>query len=176
MTAVTMLLSLQTAGQTAVDAAKAVAGSPVVGDATEVVPYLTSAALIMFAQRALKGFAWYQNFVRAMPGADKWAHRIVAGAGSLIAALGIHVAFTGDILTGGTFQGTYPNIFEMLHGLGDWVKVFALQQWAYDSSRRPEEQVLHELRAIAIGSYAMKQREWLPPALPPTTTDRKAEP
>lgn len=167
----TLLLYLQTAGQTAVDAAKAVAGGPVNGDATEVVPYLTSGLLIMYAQRLLKGFAWYRNFVRAVPGADKWAHRVFAGAGSALAAAGIHLTFTGSILTGGEIHGTYPNIFEMLHGLGDWIKVFAIQQWAYDSARRPEEQVLEELRAIAIGNYAMKQREWLPPKLPPPAPD-----
>jgi hypothetical protein len=161
------LMALQTAGATAIEGAKAVAGGSTSGDVTEVVPYLTSGLMIMYAQRMLKGFGWYQNFVQAVPGADKWAHRVFAGSASAIAAAGIHLTFTGSLMTGGEIHGTYPNIFEMLHGLGDWVKVFAIQQWAYDSSRRPEEQVLHELRAIAIGNYVATQRATLPPTLPP---------
>ena len=162
-----LLTALQTAAATAVEGAKAVAGGSTAGDVTEVVPYLTSGLVIMYAQRVLKGMPWYQNFVRAVPGADKWAHRVFAGSASALAAAGIHLTFTGSLLTGGEIHGTYPNIFEMLHGLGDWVKVFAIQQWAYDSSRRPEEQVLAELRAITIGNYVAQQRATLPPLLPP---------
>lgn len=106
-------------------------------DATEVVPFLTSAAVIVYAQKFLKTTNLYGRFVKAIPGADKWAHRIVAGLGALIAALGIHMTFAGDFNAGWTFSGTVPNGWELMHGFGDFIKVFALQQWAYDSSKQP---------------------------------------
>jgi hypothetical protein len=105
-------------------------------DATEIVPYLTTAAVIVYAQRFLKTTRVYEQFVAAMPGADKWAHRLVAGIGAFVAALGIHMTFAGDFSNGWAFSGTIPNGWELLHGLADFVKVFALQQWAYDSSKQ----------------------------------------
>ena len=111
-------------------------------DATEVVPFLTSAAVIVYIQKFLKSSSltsdMYAKYVAMVPGADKWAHRIIAGIGSFIAALGIHMTFAGDFSHGWNFAGTIPNGWELLHASADFIKVFALQQWAYDSSRRPE--------------------------------------
>lgn len=106
-------------------------------DATEVVPYLTSAALIMYAMRYLKTFDFYGRFVEAFPAADRWVHRMVAGVGALVAAIGIHVSFQGDFNTGWTFHGTIPDINTIIHGGWDWTKVYVLQQFAYDTTRRP---------------------------------------
>lgn len=102
------------------------------GDITEVTPYLTSAATIAFAQKWLKSFAWYQNLVKELPIADKWIHRGIALVGSVSVAVGIHITFTGSLMTG--YDGTFhiPNIMTMLHGASDVAKVFALQQMSYN--------------------------------------------
>ncbi len=128
-------------------------------DATEVVPFLTSAAVIVYIQKYLKGSRltseWYAKFVAAVPGSDKWAHRIIAGLGSFVAALGIHMTFAGDFNNGWTFAGQIPNGWELLHATGDFIKVFALQQWAYDSSRRPDtmhHDISTEARTAAGGA------------------------
>lgn len=107
------------------------------GEATEVVPYLTSAALIFYAQKFLKTRTSYGHFVKAFPAADKWAHRFIAGFGALIAATGIHFTFNYDIVQGGTAHFTIPDLWTMVHGIGDWVKVFTLQQFAYDCAKQP---------------------------------------
>lgn len=107
------------------------------GDATEVVPYLTSAATIYFLQQQFKRLPAYQTFVKAFPGADKWAHWIVAGLMSAAAAAGIHVVWTCslcslyDVNKGGTALVTLPSIWDIIHGLSDWWKVFVLQQFGY---------------------------------------------
>ena len=134
-----LLMLMQTAAQTATDAAHQVAVGAVTGpggDATEVVPFLSGAAAIMYVQRWLKSFDWYAAFVRAVPGADKWANRIVAGVGSLIVALGIHWAFSGNLIEGGTLTVQIPKLVELSHGFFDWGKLYVLQQWAYESTSR----------------------------------------
>jgi hypothetical protein len=108
------------------------------GDVSEVVPYLAAAATIVYIQKWLKSFGWYSALVQAIPGADKWAHRTVAGVGSFIAAVGIHLSFSGDWTAGWTFHGSIPDGWTLLHASGDWFKVYVLQQYTYDSSRRPE--------------------------------------
>jgi hypothetical protein len=66
------------------------------GDATEVVPFLSSAATIAFLQKMLKQTQPYAQFVQAFPGADKWAHRTFAAVASLFVALGIHLTWKLD--------------------------------------------------------------------------------
>lgn len=102
-------------------------------DATEVVPYLTSAATIVFIQKWLKTRNFYQQFVTAFPGADKWAHWIAAGFMSLVAAAGIHLTWSYDPNAGGTFSGTLPDIMTMVHGVSDWFKVYILQHTIHGS-------------------------------------------
>ena len=49
-------------------------------DATEVIPYMTSAAVIVYAQRWLKSSRVYAAVLRLYrPDAAKWVHRAVAG-------------------------------------------------------------------------------------------------
>lgn len=108
------------------------------GDANEVVPYLGAAATIVFIQRWMKTQPWYSTTIQKMPGADKWAHRAVAAVGAFIAAIGIHISFAGDWMTGWTFKGSIPDIWTLLHAFSDWFKVYVLQQYAYDSTRKPE--------------------------------------
>lgn len=110
------------------------------GEQTEVVPYLTSAILIYFAQKFLKGRPAYATFVTAMPGAAKWAHWLVAGVGATFAALGIHVTSTWTASDGGHIQFAVPGLWAMLHAAWDWIRVFALQQFAYEATRRDARQ------------------------------------
>lgn len=104
-------------------------------DASEVVPYLTSAAMIYFAQKFLKTTPPYAAFVAAMPGAAKWAHRTVALIGSVIAAVGIHYTYNGTLQAGGVLTFTIPGAWDMLHATWDVVKVYVLQQYAYDTTK-----------------------------------------
>lgn len=100
-------------------------------DASEVVPWLTSAATVVALQHWLKTQPIYWAIVRAIPGADKWAHWLIAGVASLIAAAGIHLTWNWDVIKGGQFQGTLPSLPDILHGLGDWYKVYILQWTIY---------------------------------------------
>jgi hypothetical protein len=106
-------------------------------DATEVVPYLTSAATIYFIQQQLKQLAAYRTFVQTFPGADKWAHWLVAGLMSAGAAAGIHIVWTCSLCSvwdpnkGGDALVHVPSVFDLMHGLSDWWKVFVLQQATY---------------------------------------------
>ncbi len=104
---------------------------------TEVVPYLAFGALIMYAQRALKRFDWYSKFVTAFPAADRWVHRIVAGALAFIAAVGIHYTWQGDATTGWNIHIAIPNLAALGHGTWDFVNVYIFQQLSYDVTRRP---------------------------------------
>lgn len=123
----------QAAVETVQQAAQATAGAT--GDNTEVVPYLTSAALIVYVQRWLKSRDFYQAFVGAMPGADKWAHRLVAGVGALLMALGIHYTFTGDMQAGWQLHLSIPALWTLLHTAGDFVKEYVLQQMIFDGTK-----------------------------------------
>jgi hypothetical protein len=104
---------------------------------TEVMPTLTAAGLIFYLMRYLKTFEIYGRFVKAFPLADRWVHRLVAGIGSLIAALGITTAFHGDASAGWQISISIPNADTLLHACWQWVSVFTAQQFAYDSTRRP---------------------------------------
>lgn len=103
--------------------------------ASEVVPYLTSAALIFYAQKFLKTTPGYAAFVQHVPGAAKWAHRLVALVGSIIAAVGIHWTYAGDVQAGGILTVTIPSLASMGHAIWDVVKVYVLQQWAYETTK-----------------------------------------
>lgn len=104
-------------------------------ETTEVVPYLTSAAMIYFVQKYLKSTSTYAQFVKALPGAAKWAHWLVAGIGSVVAAVGIHFTITGSADTGWSGTFNIPDVWTMLHALWDVTKVFVLQQWAYETTK-----------------------------------------
>ncbi len=106
-------------------------------DATEVVPYLTSAAIIVYVQQWLKTRDLYATLEHNFPGAAKWTHRMVAAVGAGGMAIGIHVTFMGDASTGWHFSGTIPDVWTMLHAIGDFGKVYVLQQYMYDSTRKP---------------------------------------
>lgn len=106
-------------------------------DVSEVVPYLSSSATIVYVQRYLKSKQFYKNIVAEIPLADRYIHRAIAVTGALITAIGIHITFTGSILKG--YDGTFhiPNLWDLLHGLGDFFKVFILQQTIYDATKDP---------------------------------------
>lgn len=114
-------------------------------DATEVVPYLTSAATIYFLQKQLKELQVYQTFIRAFPGADKWGHWFVAGVMSLAASTGIHMVWNcggcskWDPVAGGVGQISLPGIPAMLHGVSDWWKVYVLQQFGHEIAKPKAE-------------------------------------
>jgi len=132
---------LQVAGQVAQEAAKAVTSLPQSGEqATEIVPYLTTSLAIVYIQKAMK-YSWltrsaYDSFVSHVPGADKWAHRLVAAVGALWVALGLHFVYEGAPDVGYQFHLITPAVTSMLHGVGDFVKVFLLQQGMYDATQK----------------------------------------
>jgi len=105
-------------------------------DATEVVPYLTTAATIVYIQKWLKTKPAYAGFVKAFPAADKWAHRFVGGVGAFIMALGIHLTWNWSMDTGGAAHFTIPSLWSMIHGGSDWFKVYILQHTIYESTTR----------------------------------------
>jgi len=106
-------------------------------DATEVVPYLTSAATIVAIQKWLKTQDVYAKFVKAFPGADKWAHWTVAGVSSLFVAMGIHTVYNWNTQTGGQVVFVIPGLMVLIHGFGDFFKVFILQHTIYESTHQP---------------------------------------
>lgn len=102
---------------------------------TETISYITAAAMIVFTQRALKNFAWYDAVVRNVPGASKWAHWLIAGVGSLVAAAGIDVAWNWSAATGGQLTVAVPDASTLFHGFGQWVQVYVLQHTIYEGTR-----------------------------------------
>lgn len=106
---------------------------------TEVVPYLAAGALIMYVQRWMKRFGWYQRFVEAFPAADKRVHQLVAAVGALIAALGIHYTFQGDASSGYQLHVNIPNLTQLAHGGWDFLNVYIFQNLAYDATRTKEQ-------------------------------------
>ena len=106
-------------------------------DATEVVPYLTSAATIVYIQKFLKSRQAYATFVHTFPGADKYAHWFMAGTMSLIASAGIHAVWNGSLTEGGTITIAVPTLLTMLHGTSDWFKVYILQHTVYSAIKEP---------------------------------------
>jgi hypothetical protein len=111
--------------------------SPLATLTDPVMPTLTAAALVVYAQRFLKTRAWYNRFVVAFPMADRWVHRLVAGLGALITALGVTWTFTGSYDVGWHLQGDIPSLSAMTLALWAWFKVFVMQQLMYDMTRRP---------------------------------------
>lgn len=107
-------------------------------DASEVVPYLTSAATIAYVHKWLKTTDYYTRFVSAFPGADRYAHWFTAGIMSLVAAVGIHWTYTGTLSTGGTITFAIPPLVTLLHGMADWFKVYILQHFAHDTVKRAD--------------------------------------
>lgn len=99
-----------------------------------VIPYLTSAATIVYVQKWLKTLEFYQRFVKAFPGADKYAHWVVAGAMSVIAATGIHWVWTGTLLNGGVLTINVPQLSDILHGVSSWFKVYITQHTIYEAT------------------------------------------
>ena len=100
------------------------------------VPYLTSAATIVYIQKWLKTRDFYQQFVTAFPASDKYVHWLAAGAMSLVAAAGIHYTWTGSLVGGGQFNVVVPTLMAMLHGVSDWFKVYILQHTIYETQRK----------------------------------------
>lgn len=96
---------------------------------------ITSSAVIVYIQRWCKQFNWYKLFIEKVPIADKYLHRAIAGIASFIAAIGIHITFDGDMNTGWKVAGFIPDVWTMIHGTWEFISVFALQQYMYDSSK-----------------------------------------
>lgn len=117
-------------------------------DATEVVPYLTSAATIVYIQKWLKTQQPYQQFVKAFPGADKWAHWAMAGLSSLIASAGIHIVWNWDALHGGQVMFNLPDLSSLLHGVADWFKVYILQHTVYEATHQASLATIESKAAI----------------------------
>lgn len=103
----------------------------------ELPTYFGSAMAIVYAQRALKSRAFYQAFVKAVPGADKWAHRLVAVVGSL-AAVGLVAKFDYDPNTGGQMLLNLPPLAALAHALKDFLFTYGGQQVLYDATRKPD--------------------------------------
>lgn len=99
------------------------------------------AIMVVYVQKWLKTHDWYQRFVEWAPGANRNAHRIVAGLFALITAIGIHITVDGNADTGWNFSGHIPAVSVMLQSAWEFIKVFAIQQYVYDSSRKPEEMI-----------------------------------
>ena len=106
--------------------------------------HVTSAILIVYAMKWAKSQAWYQKLCAMAPGADRWFHRTVAAIGAFIAAIGVHVVFDGNATAGYTFHGTIPPLMAMVSAGWDWVQVFAMQQLAYDASRKPASMAVEQ--------------------------------
>lgn len=96
-----------------------------------------SGVILMYAQSWLKRFNWYKAFVKAFPAADKYVHRLVAGLGSLIAAIGITYTMTGDAAAGWVLTFNIPNMETLQAAVLTFLNVFITQQVAYDATRRP---------------------------------------
>lgn len=121
--------------------------TPLPAEATEVVPYLTSAATIAYIQKWLKTTDVYTRFVKAFPGADQYAHWFTAGIMSLIAAVGIHWTWTGSLTEGGTLTFAVPSLIVMLHAIADWFKVYILQHFAHDTVKRADSTTENTINA-----------------------------
>lgn len=97
---------------------------------------ILSGALIYFAQKWLKGRSFYDPLVKALPGADKWAHRGIAFLGTLIAVLGIHLTLTGNSSEGWQFAANVPPLAKMIAALFHGVEIFTFQQFTYEVTRK----------------------------------------
>jgi hypothetical protein len=98
-----------------------------------VISQLTSAAIVVYLLQYLKKTAWYPKFAAAVPMDAAHVHRLVSAAGALLSAVGVHIAFTGDVATGWHFAGTIPPLHEIVHSAWDWAQQFALNQLTYDA-------------------------------------------
>lgn len=102
---------------------------------TDFSTYAIVSGLVMYAQKYMKSFNIYQAVVKAVPGADKWAHRVIALLGSLIGAAGIAYAFSYDPQTGGSLLITLPSAAVAAAGLKSAAVLYLGQQFAYDATR-----------------------------------------
>ncbi len=127
-------------------------------EASEVVPYLTSAATIAYIQKWLKTTDYYMRFVKAFPGADVYAHWFMAGLMSLIAAVGIHWTYTGTLAAGGTITLAVPPLVTLLHGMADWFKVYILQHFAHDTVKRADS-VTFDTSTTNVGAAVVMPQE-----------------
>ena len=99
--------------------------------------YFTAGVVLMYIQSWLKRFGWYKKFVTAFPAADKYVHRMVAGLGSFLTAVGITYTAQGDWATGYMIGIAIPSGPQLLEAVWAFVNVFVSQQVAYDATRRP---------------------------------------
>lgn len=111
-----------------------------VSDAGQVSSFLTSAATIVALQKFLKTRDFYQQFVKAFPGSDKYAHWLIAGISSIVAAAGIHIVWNWDLLHGGQATATIPDLSSMVHGVTDWFKVYIMQHTIYEATTHKENE------------------------------------
>lgn len=102
---------------------------------SEIVPYLSGAASVMYVQRWMKTRAVYQRFVREFPVADRYAHLLIASIGSLVVAVGIGYKWDWTPAAGGGLYIAVPAWEVLRHGAWDWFNVFVLQQGWYDATR-----------------------------------------
>lgn len=100
-----------------------------------------SAIAIVYVQKWMKRRPWFQRFIVAFPGANKYAHRVVAAAGALLTMAGVHYTFSGSVLGGATYTIQLPPLQQMisslLHSSVDFGGIFGLQQVIYDATRQP---------------------------------------
>lgn len=100
-----------------------------------------SAIAIVYVQKWMKRRAWFQRFIVAFPGANKYAHRVVAATGALLTMAGVHYTFAGTLLGGATYTIQLPPLQQMisalLHSSVDFGGIFGLQQVIYDATRQP---------------------------------------
>lgn len=97
---------------------------------------MLSGALIYFAQKWLKGRSFYDPMVKAVPGADKWAHRGIAFIGTLIAVLGIHLTLTGNSADGWQFAASVPPVAKLVESVIHGIEIFTFQQFTYEVTRK----------------------------------------
>lgn len=101
-----------------------------------IMPTLTGAALVFYAQKFLKTLPAFRKLVDAFPMANKWIHRWIAALGSLITMLGITVTFTGSWDAGWHISGEIPALSAMALALWAWFKIYLTQQMFYEITRK----------------------------------------
>lgn len=129
------------------------------GDATEVVPFFTTAATIVAVQKLLKNTSQYRRFVVAFPGADKWAHWTFAVIASFIGAGYIHVTWNWTAIAGGQVLFGLPSVVTLWHASGDFFKVFIMQLTVYQSTHQPPYDSMHKIHEYSEMLAEFKQRK-----------------
>jgi hypothetical protein len=102
---------------------------------SDTIPVISSALTIVYIQKWLKQRQFYAKFVKAFPGADKYAHWIAAGIMSAVFAAGIHYTWMYDADSGGQVVISIPAVNAVVHGLIDWFKVYIIQHYGHDVTR-----------------------------------------